>query len=158
VTRIVRVFIYKRTHNGDPTEDGRFGVHNCMGAGLRGSDFGAVIGVGGKGSEAKHNQIARKLNWIGIGPHWETLASKPWVLVRFDHFLWLRRDEMLCDKAPRLANRMYEKRHPPRFVFSDKLPDEEQKEVLCLLKMAENAPPSRPARRRRADGRCHPKC
>lgn len=154
----MRVFIYKRTHNGDPSEQGCFGVHDCMGAGLRGSDFDAVIGVGGKGGEAKHSQIARKLNWIGIGPHWEALARKPWVLVRFDHFLWLRRDEMLSDKAPRLADRMYEKRYPPRFVFSNKLPDEEQKEVRRLLKMAENAPPSRRARQRSASGCCHPKC
>jgi hypothetical protein len=43
----MNTLVYKRTHTGDPDESGIFGIHDCMGQ-VRGWNFGAVIGVGGK--------------------------------------------------------------------------------------------------------------
>lgn len=157
MTRTVRVFIYKRTHRGDPDESGSFGIHKCMGE-CRSWEFDAVIGVGGLGSEARKHRIDRKVNWIGIGPHRDTIAPDGWPVITFDHFvLYNEKGAKLKDFAPQVAHRTY-KNPGPRFVFSDKLNHEEQKEVRRLLKMAENAPPSRRARQGRADVHCHPKC
>ena len=41
----LRVFIYRRTHTGDPCRCGIFGVYDCMGR-FRSRDFDAVLGVG----------------------------------------------------------------------------------------------------------------
>ena len=63
----VRVFIYKRTHQGDPDSLGHFGVQDRMGR-LRSCRFDAVIGIGGISDWAESEGISRKVNWIGIGP------------------------------------------------------------------------------------------
>ena len=81
----MRVLIYKRTHNGDPDKWGCFGCHNCMGQ-VRRWPFDAVIGVGGIGRIPEANGIARKLNWIGIGPR-KTPRGKRGPLITFEHFL-----------------------------------------------------------------------
>jgi hypothetical protein len=44
----MRTLVYKRTHNGDPDAEGRFGIHDCMGQ-VRSYGYEAVIGVGGVG-------------------------------------------------------------------------------------------------------------
>ncbi len=64
----MRVLVYKRTHNGDPDEQGRFGIEDCdcMGE-VRSHEFDAVIGVGGIGAEAHASRIAGQVNWIGVG-------------------------------------------------------------------------------------------
>src|SRR6266487_386945 len=64
---IMRILVYKRTHNGDPDSNGCFGIDDCMGM-VRYRPFDAVIGIGGIGSDAQANGIAGKVNWIGIGP------------------------------------------------------------------------------------------
>lgn len=64
----MRTLVYKRTHNGDPDAEGRFGIHDCMGQ-VRAYGYEAVIGVGGVGDEPEECGIARRVNWIGIGPH-----------------------------------------------------------------------------------------
>ena len=60
------VFIYKRTHTGDPDKNGCFGIEDCMGE-KRSWEYDAVIGIGGRGAEAESYGIDRKVNWIGIG-------------------------------------------------------------------------------------------
>ncbi len=57
----MRTLIYKRTHTGDPDAQGRFGIHDCMGS-VREWGFQAVVGVGGRGSQAKACGIAYKVN------------------------------------------------------------------------------------------------
>jgi hypothetical protein len=57
----MKTLVYKRTHNGDPDVEGRFGIHDCMGQ-VRGYGFEAVIGVGGVGDEPEAWGIAGKLN------------------------------------------------------------------------------------------------
>lgn len=60
-----RILVYKRTHNGDPNEDGVFGCNDCMRT-VRDRDFDAVIGIGG--ITAEKYKINGKINWIGINP------------------------------------------------------------------------------------------
>jgi len=135
----VRVLVYKRTHNGDPDQDGRFGVYDCMGA-VRHRDFDAVIGVGGIGPEAHANGIAGQVNWIGIGPRKTSDSDKRGPVVTFDHFLDFGTDGPdLRVLAPALAERMYSDnvRH-----LMDGLRKEEHREAIKILGLAQDAPPS----------------
>jgi hypothetical protein len=134
----MRTLIYKRTHNGDPDAEGRFGIHDCMGQ-VRRYGYEAVIGVGGVGDEPEESGIAGKVNWIGIGPH-KAEVGKRGPLVTFDHFLQYGADapEFLA-LAPKLASRMYE--NNVRLVMN-KVDDEERKEIAAILARAKNAPPS----------------
>jgi len=84
--RIVKTFVYKRTHKGDPDKEGRFGIRDCMGR-ARNFEFDAVIGIGGVSVEAKRSGIHRKVNWIGIGPRKQMLAADGWPLLTFDYFV-----------------------------------------------------------------------
>jgi hypothetical protein len=80
----MRVLVYKRNHRGDPDTRGLFGCNGCMGY-VRRFRFGAVIGVGGTGAKAKSSGVARKLNWIGIGPIPDGFRNRGPVLA-FKHF------------------------------------------------------------------------
>jgi hypothetical protein len=42
--------IYKRTHTGDPTPEGIFGLSDCMGC-VRARQYESVIGVGGMSAQ-----------------------------------------------------------------------------------------------------------
>jgi hypothetical protein len=148
---MMRILVYKRTHNGDPDSNGCFGVHDCMGK-VRARPFDAVIGVGGLGREAHDNEIAGKVNWIGIGAtRRNSTKKKPkqrGPLVTFDRFHDLGiegRD--LRELAPNLAARIYDKR--VRHVM-DGLSDEEYEEALAILKLAEKSPSSLKATATRA--------
>lgn len=135
----VRTLVYKRTHNGDPDAEGRFGIHDCMGQ-VRGYGYEAVIGVGGIGEEPEGWGIAGKVNWIGIGPH-KAEVGKRGPLVTFDHFLQFGVDAPgFLDLAPKLADRMYA--NNVRLVMND-VSREEQKEIDAMLALAKDAPPSR---------------
>ena len=67
-TNIMNTLIYKRTHTGDPNEEGIFGIHNCMGR-VRSWSFDSVIGIGGKSPWSCDKDIAYRITWIGINPH-----------------------------------------------------------------------------------------
>jgi hypothetical protein len=51
----MRTLIFKRTHNGDP-DSGLWGVKDCMGS-VRCWEYEAVIGIGGKGTDAISQEI-----------------------------------------------------------------------------------------------------
>lgn len=134
----MRTLIYKRTHTGDPDVEGRFGIHDCMGQ-VRTWGFEAVIGVGGIGAQPESNGLARKVNWIGIGPH-RNEAAKHGPIVTFDHFLLRESSGPSFDKlAPQLAKRMYSKN--VRTVM-DSLDMREREEIEKILALAKDAPPS----------------
>jgi hypothetical protein len=110
--------VYKRTHNGDPDSLGRFGIRDCMG-GVRSWAFDSVVGVGGQGAEAESNDIARKLNWIGVGAHKTYVRGMDDPIVTFDQFRDFGTDGPLLQSiAPNLARRMYEKRARAVMDFS----------------------------------------
>ena len=87
--KISRLLIYKRTHPGDPDDNGWFGAQDCMGR-VRWWEFDAVIGVGGIGGEPRYHSIDGKINWIGVGAHKDEVRDRG-PLVRFDHFIDYRK-------------------------------------------------------------------
>jgi hypothetical protein len=137
----MRTLIYKRTHVGDPNVMGVFGIKDCM-RGVRNYEYGAVVGIGGVGSEAKSYNIDERINWIGIGPHRKAVTGYKGEWITFDQFLYLEgQDKFLTNVAPVLAERMYT--YPaPRFLFDDNFNAKEQAEVSKILRLAADAPPS----------------
>lgn len=124
--------VYKRTHHGDPDSLGLFGIRDCMGS-VRSWAFDWVIGVGGQGAEAESNDIARKLNWIGVGAHKTYVRGMDDPIVTFDQF----RDfgtggPLLQPIAPNLARRMYEKRARAMVDFSP-MELAEIKKILAMV-------------------------
>ena len=136
----MKILIYKRTHNGDPDEEGCFGAYDCMGS-VRGWNYDAAIGVGGIGQEAQRYGIDGKINWIGVEPHKKLVKGKRGPEVTFDHFLFFGKDgENLREKAPALAHRLYD--GGSRFLFRN-YSKEERKEAESIVAMAMNAEPSK---------------
>lgn len=136
----MRTLIYKRTHKGDPDENGWFGAHDCMGR-VRKTDFDAVIGTGGMSSGPRSAGIAGKVNWIGIGAKKRRNNGRA-PMVSFEHFVLFYEDgQDLWKLAPKLAARMY-KDHAPRIKFNQDLTATEKAEVSRLLQLAVRKPAS----------------
>ena len=136
------VLIYKRTHIGDPDQEGIFGINECMGR-VRSWEYDAVIGVGGKKPWQGSEQIACKINYIGLGVKKYSANPKDgWPYVTFEKFcLYNEKDLFVKDIAPKLYEYMYEDANV-RLVKSDSLPPDIYCEVRKILKLVENAPPS----------------
>ena len=139
----MRTLIYKRTHSGDPDATGRFGINHCMGS-VRRWNFDAVVGIGGVSRQPVEQGLARRVNWIGIGPHKWKVPGNPHLVVTFDHF-WFRGSggPYLRTLAPKLADRIYAKNVR---VLMDGISPAERKEVDKILALANRAPPSRGGR------------
>lgn len=137
----VNTLIYKRTHEGDPSELGIFGCHDCMGK-IRGYDFDSVIGVGGKKPDKGYENIAFKINWVGLNP--EKIGDhKRGPLLSFKHFCFYGDEGAdLKTLAPEIFKYMFENQNV-RYVMSKSLPDDVQEEVKNILKRAEKCPKSR---------------
>ena len=139
----MRVFIYRRTHVGDPCRCGIFGVEDCMGRD-RSRAYDAVIGVGGVSTVPKLAGIAGRLTWVGIGPH----EHRPRVPhrgphVTFTHFCLMDKDgPLLREDAPLLARYMFEQEYIPRSGMSESLPRAIQGEIVRLLHYYRRSPSS----------------
>lgn len=144
----MRTLVYKRTHSGDPDPaSGVFGNNDCMGS-VRAWRFDAVIGVGGVGSEPRRHGIARKLTWVGIGPHKTGDPRRP--QVTFDHFAYYGAEgPPFAEVAPVLADHVYSRNVR---VIMDSLSTRERVETSRILRAAVTAPAS-PARTLGGDGR-----
>jgi hypothetical protein len=142
----MRTLIYKRTHEGDPHPYTRiFGNNDCMGR-VRGWDFEAVIGVGGKTTWPGDEGLARKLTWVGLGAWTRQTGQRRGPLVMFKNFVYEGKDgPLLEDIAPALATLFYDKNPYLRAVISSSLSAEEQSDVEAILKRARatNSSPSR---------------
>ena len=149
-----QTLVYKRTHSGDPNTSGTFGCDDCMGQ-VRDYRFDAVIGVGGKRPDPGSEDIALKINWIGIDPTRKIVPPNvrrrdgkrfrgPWVTFKCFR-LWEETGRDLNDVAPRLFKRMFEEKHV-RLVMSRSLPLEIQEEVQDILALVKTFQPSRPSR------------
>ena len=124
-----RTLVYKRTHIGDPDSAGRFRCAGCMGI-VRDREYGAVIGVGGRGKKAKELGIAGKVTWVGIGPHKATDSQTGFLIVTFDLFRLYNADG---EETPKnLAKRMFRARHAMNFS------DAEQAEIDAILAKAKS--------------------
>lgn len=127
----MRILTYKRTHVGDPDQDGRFGIYNCMGR-VRNYVFDAVIGVGGIGQEPKSFGIDRKINWVGINPKRRDGPGGRGVEVTFEKFLLLEEHGPLLETlAPSLARRMYQ---GGARILLNNYSDPEHGEATAILK------------------------
>ncbi len=138
------VLIYKRTHKGDPNAEGIFGINGCMGR-IRNWEFNSVIGIGGKRPDAGSENIAYKINYIGIGARKVPVNPKDgWPYVIFANFRLYEENGILLEEiAPNLYKHMYDVDR--RVIKSSSLPTiAMHEEVLKILKLAENAPPSIP--------------
>jgi hypothetical protein len=148
-----RILIYKRTHEGDPSCDGCFGVADCMGR-VRGYSFESVIGVGGVNAEG----MAFKVSWIGIGARARPTAPSSGCrgpTMTFDHFCHFKESGVSVVKmAPALAERLYGGR--ARFLILDDPDAPEFHGALKILALAIKAPPSRcGGQSGDATARCH---
>ena len=140
----VNTLIYKRTHKGDPDESGNFGCYDCMGK-IRSYNFDAVIGVGGKKPIKRDKDIALKINWIGLGPTKRYVFGKKGPLITFKHFClydYKGGGPALKTMAAKIFKYMFEDKNV-RFVMSKNLPDNMQKEITKILRLAERCPPSK---------------
>lgn len=138
----MKTLIYKRTHNGDPDPDsGVFGNNGCVKS-VRTWKFEAIIGIGGIGSKANQNGIARKLTWVGIGPKKAGINKKDnYPILIFNNFLYFgEAGPLLEDESPELAKRIYD--GGVRLIWNTSLSKTGRKEVEEILDRAKNAPPS----------------
>jgi len=159
-----RIMIYRRTHTGDPNQEGVFGCNDCMKS-FRNRSYDAVVGIGGLKPDSGCEDIAKKINWVGIGPTKinpdsydpKKLDPESYELKKFDSSekrfkgLWVIFDNFLLldDQGPYLeeiAPRLYE------YIFEKKgiirnpgyCPVELYDEVANkILSLAAKAPPSK---------------
>lgn len=142
----MNTLIYKRTHRGDPNKSGVFGVHDCMGP-VRRWNFDAVIGVGGRRPWTGHEEIANRINWIGINPDKTKARNPKWrgPLVTFERFVLHKggKGPKLKRLAPKLFRYMFEETHV-RAVMSRSLATEMQEEITRILGLAKRHKKTRP--------------
>jgi hypothetical protein len=133
--RGMRTLIYKRTHSGDPDPvSGVFGDADCMKS-VRAWPFDAVIGIGGDGRKVRDG-IARRLTWVGIGPH--KIGDPRWPRVTFDLFRYYGEGGRLFETlAPTLARHIYGRN--VRTIMNS-LSTKERAETEDILRTALRAP------------------
>jgi hypothetical protein len=103
--------------------------------------YDAVIGIGGRGSYARAEDIDSKVNWIGIGPRKVRCPGKRGPLVTFEHFVYFGCDGPdVRHLAPRLAQRMYSRNIRLKM---DGFNAAERAEIARVLSLAKAAPASR---------------
>jgi hypothetical protein len=152
----MRVLIYKRTHTGDPTPNGVFGLTDCMGR-VRARDYDAVIGVGGLSAEPQACGIAGRITWVGVGarPSADIPVGYRGPIVEFDRFkLFDETGPMLDTLAPTLAQHLFGVHR--RVVMSDGLNDTMQREIATVLTLASGTSTGR-GRTATPKAKCPPK-
>lgn len=134
----MRVFLYKRTHRLDPDDSGTFGIYCCMGR-MQEYSFDAVIGISGISPNPIREGIARRINWIGIGPHTIREGDVGYPILGFEQFIkWEGKGKVFRDLAPKQAKRMYSG-YGVRYLMLD---SESNPEIRRVLKLASKAKPS----------------
>ncbi|HEA3089964.1 TPA: hypothetical protein RVR74_002281 [Aeromonas salmonicida] len=149
-----RILVYKRTHTGDPSLAGDFGVNDCMGK-IREYDYDAVIGVGGIGDEPAKYGIQRKVNWVGIkSGQSPKLISARGDIIHFNEFVLLEHQGPYFEVlAPLLAKRLYEGR--ARFILSSL----SQQELIEANRVIEYCLKLKPIKQLESNSlRCEPSC
>lgn len=133
IAKINTVWVYKRTHVGDPSIEGLFGHSDCMGS-LRDNKFDAVIGIGGLGDEAQSYDMNNKINWVGIIPHiYSKEKGHRACTYEFEHFVLFENvGPAIKDFAPLLYNHMYREKHVRQ--IKNGITPEEFEEVLGIIK------------------------
>jgi hypothetical protein len=129
--------VYKMTHKGDPNPNlGCWGVNDCMGQ-VRGYDFDAVIGIGGRSWWTNQTNRAGEIVWIGLGPQQKSVGKRG-PEIRFAHFQYFGEGELILKEiAPKLDKSMHKQRYRLH-GFSQT----EQQEIDGILELAKDAKPS----------------
>lgn len=129
--------VYKMTHAGDPDPDlGCWGVKDCMGH-VRGFNFDAVIGIGGRSWWTNQTNRAGEIIWIGIGPQ-KSGQGQRGPKLGFAHFRPFDEGELpLREIAPKLVKAIHKCRFK-LYGFSQI----EQQEIERILELAKEAKPS----------------
>lgn len=135
------VLIYKRTHTGDPDSNGVFGIRDCMGK-VRNRKYDAVIGIGSKRPWKKDINIALRVNWIGINPAKYGVTKRGFRMIFSKFCLYDDKGLLVKDVAPTLYLHMYENPYR-RVVMSSSLSLNAYSDVLKILELADNCPPSK---------------
>lgn len=145
------VFIYKRTHRGDPDYRGVFGINDCMGS-MRNREFDAVIGIGVQQPWLGDEEIALKINWIGITPVKHRSDNRGSLVTFSKYCLYDEKGPLINDIAPKLYKYMYIDTHR-RSLMSTSLPSNIYDEVKEILKSANKCSPSKGIPNKTNDGR-----
>lgn len=133
------VWIYRRTHTGDPCDKcGIFGVNCCMRSKrLHCLKYDAVVGFGSPVSP----KIKCRLTWVGIGPHALDVPERKYPLITFDHVHVMDKEgPVLPDCAPALWREMEKMIRGPR--RSDRMPQSAQDQLHALVSQFLEYPPS----------------
>jgi hypothetical protein len=102
---------------------------------VRGWEFDAVIGIGGKSPLSGDEDIAYRINWIGVNPEKRTKPGFEGVLVTFQYFVLYQKGRKLKSLAPKLFKRICEGKNW-RLQKSQSLPSDIQAEITKLLTLA----------------------
>jgi len=109
---------------------------------VRNWHYDAVIGIGGINPDPGDEDIARRVNWIGIGPEKDHTKNPSRPMVKFSQFvLFDEKGPLISECAPKLYKYMFEQGHIPR--TGKYFPEHIYQELLKLLTLAENASPSK---------------
>ena len=129
--------VYKMTHSGDPDFDlGCWGVSDCMGK-VRGYDFDAVIGIGGRSWWTNQTSRVGELIWIGLDPQ-QIPGGKRGPKLAFAHFRPFQEGEQMLKKiAPKLDRAMRNRR-----IMLYGFDQVQKREIEKILKLAMKAEPS----------------
>lgn len=129
--------VYKMTHSGDPDTDlGCWGVSDCMGR-VRGYDFEAVIGIGGRSWWTNETNRAGELIWIGIAPQ-QIPGGKRGPKLAFTHFRHFQNGEMMLSEVSPKLDKAMRKRRFMLYGFDQG----QEREIKTILKLAMKAEPS----------------
>lgn len=126
----MRILTYKRTHTGDPGENGIFGERDCMGF-IRNWNYDAVVGIGVLNPWAGDEGISGKVTWVGVGPVRIKNEGRG-DTIKFEQFVLLdEKGPDFAKLAPNLAERFY-KRNARTILHS--YSKVEKDEVIRLIK------------------------
>jgi len=135
------ILVYRRTHKGDPSENGIFGINNCMGQ-VRDWNYDAVIGIGGVAPWRDDRDIEKRINWIGINPkkHKPSTFGQGFLnsCITFEKFkLFDGAGNLVEEYAPKLFEYMFKQGRIPR--AGKNFNDEIYAELLDILSLADDA-------------------
>ncbi|MEQ1904820.1 MAG: hypothetical protein ABL888_11595 [Pirellulaceae bacterium] len=111
------------------------------------------MGIGGIGSNPVRAGIAKRINWIGIGPHKVGNGEDGFPILGFEQFIkWEDKGRNFSKLAPKLAKRMYSG-YGVRYLMLD---SESNTEINKVLKLASKAGPSRALLKRKSATKPNP--
>ncbi len=108
---------------------------------VRDWSFDHVIGIGGVSPWPEDKEIAKKVNWVGLGRKAYGVSPKGHAIWAFEHFILLNEDgPLLQSDYPLLYGHMLETNR--RVIISDSVFEDMYAELMAILHLAHDARPS----------------